>query len=200
MKIIVVSHPSRAAHVEKLCKHLAVLTIVINTISARSGHLMALKLAQQHDERVAIMEDDAIPVENFDSLSDLWALAHPDDMLSFYLGTSRPVEFQRIVDNRITLAESFGDTAIRIPKLLHAVCYSIPPKYLHAVVTYMGAGSRIPEADFAIGAAWGREVVYPIESLVQHRDETPVERHPDGARRSQPRVARRLAGPLMYQP
>ena len=54
-------------------------------------------------------------------------------------------------------------------------------------------------ADYVIGRAFGRQIVYPVESLVEHRDGDSVERHPDKELRTERRVARKLAGPLMYE-
>lgn len=198
MKIILVAHPSRAHHVATLQQHLPVMATVVDTVSARSGHMAALRLAAQLDERVAIMEDDAIPVQRFDELSDWWAMERPNDLLSFYLGTSRPRELQAHIDAKIAEADRRGHRDIWLSPLIHGVCYSIPVSGLPMVIDKMQKPSRVREADFAIGVAWGREVCYPLESLVQHRDEAPVERHPDGLERTEPRIARRLAGSLMF--
>ena len=198
MKIILVSHPSRAQHVHTLQQHLPVMATIVDTVNAYSGHLTALRMAAQIDERVAIMEDDAIPVRNFDMLSDYWAMLRPNDLVSFYLGTSRPPELQAVIAHKIEQADKNGDADIWLRPLIHGVCYSIPTAGLPAVIDKMQKPSRVREADYAIGMAWGREVCYPLESLVQHRDESPVERHPDGRPRLEPRVARRLAGSLMF--
>lgn len=198
MNIILVSHPSRAAHVHALQQKLPVVTTVVDTVNALSGHRTALRLALSHGERVVIMEDDAIPVEGMPELARGWCDAYPDVLISFYLGTSRPRDYQTMVADRIKKADSFGDDLIWLPTLIHGVCYSIPTWAIPGVLTRMDQLSRIKEADFAIGAAWGAPVCYPLESLVQHRDEAPVERHPDGQARIEPRVARRLAAPLMF--
>lgn len=198
MKVIIVAHPSRAHHVARLQDCLPVMTTVIDTVSAKSGHLSALRIASQLSERVAIMEDDAIPIRDFEALSDWWDMRRPDDLLSFYLGTSRPRQFQPMISERMNRADRRGDADIWLPTLIHGVCYSIPRHGVADVLARTEMLDRVLEADFAVGAAWGMPVCYPIESLVQHRDEAPVERHPDGQARSEPRVARRLAGNLMF--
>lgn len=199
MNIIMVSHPSRGAWVSELQKHLPVVSVVYDTVSAHSGHRTALQLASVHTERVIIMEDDAIPVEGFIDQAQAWCKQHPDDLLSFYLGTSRPVEMQAFIECEMQEADRKGEHAIWLTNLIHGVCYSIPPAHIRRVLDGI-ANQCQPAADYAIGKAWGRKVCYPIESLVQHRDGPPVERHPDGKPRTQPRVARRLAGPLMFNP
>lgn len=200
MNVIIVSHPARVEYVRKLQDYLSVSATVVDSSSALSGHKTALNLALAHDERVVIMEDDAIPVEGFGRLAHEWCALHPDDLLSFYLGTSRPVDFQALVTERIRIADMQERPQLQLPTLIHGVCYSVPRHELPRVIEALDIPTRQREADFVIGAAWGRAVYYPLESLVQHRDDEPVERHPDGYPRSSPRVARRLAGPLMFQP
>jgi hypothetical protein len=198
MNIILVSHPSRAHYVHLLQQNLPVMTTVINTVSAKDGHRQALMHAERTKGRVIIMEDDAIPVRDFESLAKFWCDAHPDALLSFYLGTSRPFQFQALIAERMRIADLQNRGEITLPTLIHAVCYSIPEGQVSRVLDSLDGVTQTKEADFAIGAAWGRSVVYPVESLVQHRDGSPVERHPDGMVRSEPRVARRLAGSLMF--
>jgi hypothetical protein len=89
---------------------------------------------------------------------------------------------------------------IVLPRLIHGVCYSLPVDGIGRVLDRLHRfGDADEGADFLIGRAWGRDVVYPVESLVEHRDAESVERHPDGQPRIERRVARNLAGPLMYE-
>ncbi len=202
MNVILVTHPSRYEQSLELQSHLPVVATVVDNVSAWSGHYTALRMACVHapDERVVVMEDDAIPVKGFVDQVAAWCLQFPNDMLSFYLGTGRPFQFQRMVDGKIRNALQRGESKISLPTLIHGVCYSIPPNELSRVLDGMEQLRGVREADYAIGAAWGRSVLYPIESLVQHRDDSPVERHPDGQPRVERRVARQLAGPLMFKP
>lgn len=199
MNVIIVSHPDRSEFVEQLQRSkLSIVTTVIDTVSALNGHRTALRMAMAHNARVVIMEDDAVPVDNFHALATEWCELHPDDLLSFYLGTSYPTQHQPLVDERMRIADMQGRRELQLPQLIHGVCYSIPVESLPRVVAALDGMAARQHADFAIGAAWGRAVYYPLESLVQHRDTTPVERHPDGKARDKPRVARRVAGPLMF--
>lgn len=200
MNVIIVSHPSRQSNVRLLQEHLNVVATVVDTVSAWSGHRCALRLACEHSERVVIMEDDAIPVQGFNGLAQAWCDALPDDLISFYLGTTRPRTYQPLVNRRIVTADHQGELEIRLPTLIHGVCYSVPPHAVTTLCQRLDALSRIVEADYAVGAAWGKEVVYPIESLVQHRDDQPVERLSAQVRSPDKRVARKLAAELMFNP
>ena len=196
MRLIIVGHISRIEWIDKLRHNLWASDVIVDhgNAGAYEQHRCALEVAARYDERCIIIEDDAIPVEGFYPMVQQWFDRYPETLISFYLGTSRPFEWQRWVDGAVDDAAKAGSDHIKFNGLMHGLCYSIPPNEIARVLEKMQPGA----ADEAIGRAWGREVVYPVESLVQHRDGTPVERHPDGQVRDQPRVARKLAGPLMY--
>lgn len=195
MQVIIVGHHSRAGWVQRLQNVLPGAAWIIDFADQGSTatHRRALALAATIPERCIIMEDDAIPVQGFAERAEAWAANYPDDLISFYLGTSRPAKWQPRVDK--ALAETLNQH-ILLPHLLHGVCYSIPADRVCYVLDRMAPH---PEADFAIGMAWGGQVLYPVESLVQHRDGKSVEKHYDGQPRTEPRVARKLAAPLMYE-
>ena len=199
MKVIIVGHHSRQEWIEKLLFALEDDLGVGNVMAiiddqdrgSLFNHRRALEAAYRIDDRVVIMEDDAIPVVGFGQEAADWLEAYPNDLISFYLGTSRPVQWQHRVD--MALADTDGH-CITLPNLIHGVCYSVPPHKLSRVIQRLRDGP----ADEAVGRAWAGQVVYPVESLVEHRDGPPVERHNDGEKRAERRVARNLAGPLMF--
>ena len=194
--VIIVAHHQRLAMAEKLAAHLQRSHIIVDNENhgAFVSHKMALNMAAQMDERVIIMEDDAIPVVDFHARAQRWFDRFPDELLSFYLGTGRPPRWQPNVDRALADAAATGTDYIVMSRLIHAVCYSIPANRIRNVIDRV----RGNEADFAIGRAWGSPIYYPVESLVEHRDGPPVEKHPDGQPRVERRVARSLAGPLMF--
>lgn len=198
MNIIIVSHYTRSAWAAQIARALpgAVVLTDFMDCGALEAHRNALRTASRLGGRSIIMEDDAIPVEGFIERATAWIEHMPDDLISFYLGTSRPKNWQPRIEHR--LREPRGDAPfqyIQLGSLVHAVCYTLPEQHIPRVLE----GMCRREADYAIGAAWGNPVIYPVESLVEHRDEGCVERHPDGEPRTQKRVARRLAGQLMYE-
>lgn len=195
-QVIIVGHHSRVEWVAQLQRALPGAAAIVDYADegAQAGHRKALALAALAKERCIIIEDDAIPVVGFMQLAKQWCDKFPNDLISFYLGTGRPVSWQARVDD--ALAHTVDDFIV-LPRLIHGVCYSIPTAHVERVLRRMQDSDD--GADFAIGRAWGRSVIYPVESLVEHRDGPSVERHPDREPRTERRVARNLAGPLMYE-
>lgn len=196
MQTIIVGHHSRIDWIEQLQDAIPGAAAIIDNADegAHAGHRKALEVAQAAGERCIIIEDDAIPVVGFMQLAEQWCDKFPDNLISFYLGTGRPVSWQARVDDAL---ERTAGPFIILPRLIHGVCYSIPTAHVERVLKRMQDSDD--GADFAIGRAWGRSVIYPVESLVEHRDGLSVERHPDREPRTERRVARNLAGPLMYE-
>ena len=196
MQIIIVAHYARSEWLERLQRALPGAAAILDCTGegAFEGHRKALKIAEQVGGRCVIMEDDAIPVEGFRDKVEDWFARFPKDLISFYLGTGRPVAWQTRVDEALAATNSGH---IALSRLIHGVCYSVPAGEVSRV---LGRLHQTDDgADFAIGRAWGRQVLYPVESLVEHRDSDSVEKHPDGEPRTERRVARCLAGPLMYE-
>lgn len=191
MRIVIVAHHSRSERAERLAASMgAEIVMDEGDCGALWGHTRALRLCAPLCDRCVIMEDDAIPVPGFVDLAQCWMDDYPGDLLSFYLGTGRPPQYQAQIAAKL----QDGHRAITLPQLIHGVCYSIPAQHVGAVAY------RLPilgAADFAIGNTWrsvtGKPVVYPVQSLVDHDDGPSVERHPDGQKRTEVRRAWRLA-------
>lgn len=194
MKIVIVAHYARRAQAGRLASDLNA-HVVMDEIGrgALWGHRNALEWAVQQNERVIVMEDDALPVVGFRDKAGHWLNWLPDDLVSLYLGTGRPPQYQGQIAHLLLRAEQWREAQISLPQLIHGVCYSIPVNKVGAVL------SKLPStgaADFAIGNAWKqltrRPVIYPVRSLVDHDEGPSVEVHPDGEARSEPRRAWQL--------
>lgn len=194
VKIVIVAHHARRAQAEQLASDLNAHVIMDEVgRGALWGHRKALEWAAQQPERVVIVEDDALPVDGFRDKAVTWLKRLPDDLVSFYLGTGRPPQYQGQIAHLLRRAEQWREEQITLPQLIHGVCYSIPVDKVGAVL------SKIPSsgaADFAIGNAWQqltrKPVVYPVRSLVDHDDGASVEVHPDGQARTELRRAWQL--------
>lgn len=199
MQTIIVGHQSRIEWIGQLQAAIPGAAAIVDCVGegALKGHIKALELAREVGERCIIMEDDAIPVHGFAQRAQMWFGRFPNDLISFYLGTGRPVSWQARVDDAL---ERTGSDHIVLPRLIHGVCYSLPANHVGRTLDKIAAMGQTDEpADYIVGRGFGRQVIYPVESLVEHRDGESVERHPDKEPRIERRVARNLAGPLIYE-
>lgn len=192
MLIAIVAHHSRRAMANDLASKLEADSIFMDehNAGANANHLRALSWAAEQSDRVIIIEEDALPVDGFRDKAQDWLARFPDDMLSFYLGTGRPPQYQMQIAERLINADKVRSDFIMLQRLIHGVCYSIPPQSISRVLSQWDSSKP---ADYAVGDAYGGAVVYPCYSLVDHADGEPVERHPDSAPRTERRRAWRLA-------
>ncbi len=190
-KFVVVGHHTRLGHAQRLAALLdAHLLIDDGNHGANWNHRRALEWAAEQTCRVVVLEDDAIPVPLFAELVVDWLTRFPEALVSFYLGTGRPPQYQIQIAERLIVADKTQADYITLPRLIHGVCYSVPPQHIERVLSRWDSSKP---ADYAVGDAWGGSVVYPCYSLVNHADLPTVERHPDSAPRTERRRAWRLA-------
>lgn len=191
IKFVVVGHHSRLGHAQRLAALLDAHLLIDNgDHGANWNHRRALEWAACQPCRVVVLEDDAMPVPLFAELVVDWLTRFTDDMLSFYLGTGRPPQYQMQIAERLIVADKTQADYIMLPRLIHGVCYSFPQHHIERV---LARWDSCKPADYAVGDAYGGAVVYPCYSLVDHADGEPVEHHPDSAPRTERRRAWRLA-------
>ncbi|WP_203452840.1 hypothetical protein [Enterobacter hormaechei] len=192
MLIAIVAHHSRRTMAEELASKLEADIVFMDEHSAgaNSNHLRALRWAAEQSDRVIIIEEDALPVDGFRYKAQDWLARFPDDMLSFYLGTGRPPQYQKEIAGMLVESDRVNADYLVLSKLIHGVCYSPPQGRLARM---LNAWNKTLAADYAVGEAFGGRVIYPCYSLVDHADGEPVERHPDSAQRTERRRAWRLA-------
>lgn len=191
IKFVVVGHHSRLGHAQRLSAMLnAHLLIDDGDHGANWNHRRALVWSAGQSCRVVVIEDDAMPVELFFTPVTNWLKRFPDSLISFYLGTGRPPQYQMQIAERLIVADKARADFITLPRLIHGVCYSVPPQHVERVLSRWESSKP---ADYAVGDAYGGAVVYPCYSLVDHADGESVERHPDAAPRTERRRAWRLA-------
>ncbi|EJL90228.1 hypothetical protein [Pantoea sp. GM01] len=190
-KFVVVGHNTRRYQAEQLAWSLrAQLLIDEGQHGANWNHRRALEWVSEQDCRVVILEDDALLVPGFTEKVAGWLERFPDDLISFYLGTGRPPQYQLEIATKLIDADKRQADYITMNRLIHGVCYSVPRHKLQQVLSRWNHGSP---ADYAVGDAYGGAVVYPCYSLVDHADIATVERHPDNSPRTERRKAWRIA-------
>lgn len=191
IKFVVVGHHDRRKQAERLAESLGAYLLMDEfDMGANWNHRRALARATEQTCRMVVLEDDALPIPGFTYKVADWLARFPDDLCSFYLGTGRPPQYQLQIAERLIAADRTRADFITLPQLIHGVCYSVPPQHLPKVLARWDSSKP---ADFALGDAWGAPVVYPCWSLVDHADGEPIERHPDGERRTERRRAWRVA-------
>lgn len=191
-RFVVVGHHSRRHQAEQLALSLnAHLLIDEGQHGANWSHRRAIEWASQQDCRVVILEDDALPVDDFKEKVADWLERFPDDLCSFYLGTGRPPQYQLDIAMKLIESDKRQTDYITLKRLIHGVCYSPPPASISRIIDRWDATKA---ADYAVGDAYGGQVIYPCWSLVDHADAETVERHPDAAPRTERRRAWRFYG------
>jgi hypothetical protein len=170
VKIAVVAHHSRFSN-SLVTEFADKVFIDFGNRGALWNHRRALRWAMGQEDRVWIVEDDAIPCTDFIEALQEVVDDFPDNLVSAYLGTGRPVMFQEVIPKMLEQDPEF----VMFPYLLHGICYSLPSKDVPRVVEWL---DKIPvnvPVDLEIGLAYAGNVVYPIPSLVDHKDEARVE-------------------------
>ncbi|ELY4571733.1 hypothetical protein SM001_003579 [Cronobacter sakazakii] len=192
IRFVVVGHHARREQAEELAESLAAYLLVDeDDFGANWNHRRALEWAAGQNSLVVVVEDDALPIEGFQALATEWLSRFPGSLISFYLGTGRPPQYQLEIATKLIAADRERADHITMQRLVHAVCYSVPPKLLPKVLARWDASKP---ADYAVGDACGGPVIYPCNSLVDHADGLPVEKHPDRQPRRERRRAWRLHG------
>jgi GR25 family glycosyltransferase involved in LPS biosynthesis len=184
----VVGHTSRQSQAEALAQTLnATLSLDDGTLGEGINHDRAWVAATTQDsDWSVVLEDDAVPIHDFQvQLAEALANA-PAPIVSAYLGTSRPPQYQR----RIQQALARDTHWILSNELLHHVAVAIRTNLVGQMLTAVEC-STLP-ADYRIGS-WARQCDYPIAytnpSLVDHADGPTVIIHQDGQPRHAPRKA-----------
>lgn len=191
IKFCVVGHHARRQQAEALAMSIgAHLLIDEGNHGANWNHRRAIEWAAEQPCRVVVLEDDALLVQGFTEKVTDWLARFPCHMLSFYLGTGRPPQYQKEIAGMLVDADRVCGDHIVLSKLIHGVCYS-PPQ--GSLARMLSAWNKTLAADYAVGEAFGGRVIYPCYSLVDHADLPTVERHPDNEPRAERRRAWRLA-------
>lgn len=174
IKFVVVGHHSRRKMAQRLYSSLGAHHILTDEIGvgANEMHRRALEWAAEQSCRVVVLEDDALPVPQFHAAVVEWLARFPDNLVSFYLGTGCPAPYQLNIAVKLIEADSLRNDHVIIQRLLHGVCYSIPPSQIDNVLRRWDPAKP---ADYAVGDAYGGSVVYPVYSLVDHTDGDSVE-------------------------
>lgn len=141
-----------------------------------------------------VLEDDAVPVIGFRQRMEAALVAAPADIVSFYLGTSRPPQWQHRIREAIKKADKTDSCWMTTQGFIHGVAVAIRSDLIPDMLDHTQGCER--GFDFGI-RDWarntGRTIAFAWPSLCDHHDlPTLIKQHPDGERRNRPRKAHRI--------
>lgn len=123
-----------------------------------------------------ILEDDAIPVQNFREQLEQALPMSPTPIVSFYLGRRYPPNWQNRIVTAITEATNTQASWIVAPNLLHAVAYAIRTDLIPALLEH--PAGRPPDEHITKWAKrYGHTTAYTWPSLANHADGPTLTKH-----------------------
>lgn len=193
----IVAHEKRRAHAEALADKVGgFVSRDDGTLGCNGNHLEVYRnLAGVHEPWVVVLEDDAIPVEDFNNQLDQALNVAPCPIVSLYLGTSRPIEYQHRIARALDRAARENANWLVGKRLLHAVGVAMPTESIPSLLAFLEEAPHRVAIDEAIThwvAFKKLQVCYTLPSLVDHRDDATLFIHPDGQPRTRPRKAHRF--------
>lgn len=195
IRIGIVGHTARSAEAKRLARQVrADFVSIDNGVLGCDGNHEAVQrhLSALPGEWSVVLEDDAVidPATFRQQLGAALAVA-PTPIASFYLGKSRPPQYQGRIKAVLPIAQATGAHWLTSSHMLHAVAYAIRTDLLGSLLEF---DSDFP-ADQHIGL-WaktsGHRVGYTLPSLCDHADTPTITEHPDGHPRRPGRVAWRV--------
>jgi hypothetical protein len=204
VKIGVVSHQDRFAEQLALVDSVQADFVSIDdgTVGCEGNHRLVWKWLSENtirDEWGIVLEDDALPVNDFRVQADVALSVAPTDVCSFYLGRQRPPQWMPRVASAVRRAHEDRASWILIDAVLHGVAIAMRGNRIESML------ERVRESGRPIDEAmtqWCRcqwpvqQVGYSQPSLVEHSDLPTIVTHADGEGREKGRVAWRFGGRL----
>lgn len=172
LQVVITAHTSRLEQAQRLCDELgARIFLDDGTLGEPGNTRAALAWAATTDaSHVIVLQDDALPVLGFLELAEAAIRERPEQIISYYLGTGRPI--QSDVARWVNTADQRGDTWIDTHRLYWGVAWSIPTDHLPTLNTWLAARPDTP-TDTEVGH-WSKAVgigcTHTWPCLVDHAD------------------------------
>lgn len=200
--VAIVAHPARRVDADKIAQLTGADAVFWDNEErgCDKSHLAALRWhaamapGRPNGEYVVVLEDDVVPVANFRHHLDLVLAAAPSHVVSLYLGTGYPTQWQ---DNLRTAVPLDTDPHFLLaPSLLSCVGYAVRRSWVRELARFVDHNLHSPNAvpiDRTISKFCHHHeltVAYSRPSIVNHLDGDSLisERH-DGQDRHRRRVA-----------
>lgn len=220
MSIAIVAHPKRREQANELAQDVDADIVFWDRESkgAEHNHVAAWKhFAHASTERAikgyhVVLEDDAIPfhwanlprADQFRAQLERVLAAAPADVVSLYLGTGYPTQWQDSI--RTAVPPDADPHFLTAPDLLSCVGYAVKAGLIRDMVgTVLWRIAHHNEPIDRAISGWCREkgltVAYCRPSIVNHRDEEPlIEVRHDGQDRRAQRRAWKFGQRLYWEP
>ena len=167
--------------------------------SATDNHVRALQFADPSSDWIVVLEDDAVPIDDFSSvLHSQLSEIDSDKIVSLYLGKQRPPSVQPTLQRTIEAASE--DVSWLVTKNLYwGVGVCIPGAFVDSISDHVLTSTHPWDSSVGRWAlANSVEVWYSWPSLVDHLDEETTINHADGMGRSEGRRAWRTGKPIPH--
>lgn len=189
----IVAHKDRLEQATNLVEQVGAVDWNVDdgTLGCNGNHYKLLTMLRKNNPNVewyVVMEDDAVPVQDFVTQLPKALDAAPAKIVSLYLGTSNPIHWQDAIGRAIACAEAW----IVGTHLLHGVAYAVNCTLIDPLIANLKPDSLRPIDEQISSWAYPNHhfVAYTHPSLVDHADGEPVITHRvDGAPRKNPRKA-----------
>lgn len=201
LTIGIVAHTSRADQAKALAHTVkATYTSIDGGTPGSTGFLgcddnhdhVLRQLSHYPSTWTVILEDDAVPVDEFrDQLESALPLS-PAPIVSLYLGKMRPPQHQADIRAAVEAADAEDVDWIIATRLFHAVGYAIKTELIPSLLGHL-SNWPVDQHISEWALQRGHTVAYTWPSLVDHADHDTIVNHPDGQPRTPGRVAYRTA-------
>lgn len=173
----IVGHPARIDQIDRLAEQVVPDLVLVDDDGLGCGlnHILTLENTYERAldtgrDWVCVLEDDAIPVPGFRTHLDICLEYSPSLIVSLYLGTGYPQQYQRLFSEAVEQDACW----IKHRWMRHAVAYCVHVDVVESLLDQMKTlVSRRWAPDDAIGEFCQREnimVGYTNPSLVDHQD------------------------------
>jgi hypothetical protein len=193
----IVGHADRTELINTLADRIRpdILSIDDGQLGCEGNHRNVWKrLANDYPSSrwTVVIEDDALPVADFDTQLEAALRVAPTPVVSLYLGRLRPPQHQGAIGKLV--ATNPAEHWLVATRLLHAVGVAIRTPLVPDMLSHVSTWPRCP-IDEAI-TRWcidsRNRVSYTWPSLVDHADTPTVVQHPDRQPRPPGRTAWRV--------
>lgn len=194
-RIGIVAHTARADQAHALQEQVGAVFLSMSNgnLNCEANHRRCWSWLAEHSgdaDWLIVIEDDCVPAPDFTHQLEMVLEAAPTEVVSLYLGTSRPPQWQSHATSAVLHANTTDAAFIAAPALLHAVAVCIKTPLVTEMLDHTATlDDPVDEAITHWTQTTGRMIGYTHPSIVDHQDHDTLITHRDQHPRTQPRKA-----------